>query len=79
MNLDEIKLAALAAEHQVATIDPSGRLLNSCHSVIDLRPSVGEPFFEFYSVFLGLHPEVQRLSKDDPELCIPKVLSLIHI
>ncbi len=73
MNLDELKLAALAGEYQVATIDPDGTLLNSCHSLIDLRDSIGKPFFDHFSIFCGLHPEVMSLNESDPELCVPKV------
>jgi signal transduction histidine kinase len=73
MSLDAIKLAALAEDHQVATIDPNGTLLNSCHSVLDLRDAVGEPFFDRFSTFVGLHAEVMGLSEADPEICLPKV------
>lgn len=73
MSLDEIKLAALAGDHQVATIDQDGTLLNSCHSVLDLRDSIGEPFFERFAMFVGLHPEVMGLDESDPEICLPKV------
>ena len=73
MNLDETKLSALASDHQVALIDTGGALLDSCHSLINLRESIGEPFFDHFAAFTGLQTEVMGLNEDDPELCLPKI------
>ncbi len=73
MSLNDLKLSALAEDHQVATIDPGGVLLNSCHSLLDLRSSIGGQFFELFEAFVGLEPNVMGLTAANPELCLPKV------
>ena len=71
MTLAELKLSAIDGQHQVATLDPDGTLVESCHSLVDLSALVGTNVFESVSAFVGLGDVVGGLGPGDPVLQLP--------
>lgn len=71
MNLDEIKQELIDRSVQVAILDTEGILLESDHSLLDLRSVQGKDVFKEIDALFGLRDTVEELQPGDPPLLLP--------
>ena len=71
MNLDEIKRELIDRSVQVAILNIEGVLIDTDHSLLDLRSSVGKNLFEELDALYGLEETAKELQPGDPPLLLP--------
>ncbi len=73
MNLNELKREYSRRTMQIVRISRSGQLIESDHTLIDLRPFQGQALLSEFPLLLGLEETILQLSPDQSPFSLPMV------
>lgn len=73
MKLSSLKYQLLDQKSQIIRFHKSGELLESCHSLVDLRSSMGRSVYDKWPVLEGIRDTMQGLGQLLPHFRLPAI------
>ena len=73
MKISELKLEVLNQLAQVIVFERTGRILDSCHGLVDITSIVGQSAYKVFSLLGSIKEVLTDLSSDAPPIKLPAV------